>query len=112
MAIKLKVLTKSNLDVNKLLDHEEHINDIDPHGSTRFTAEDGRRLHSAFLAAHFGTSPRLGSEPTIIKATKQALMSFLETTQRRAYSFVTTLDAAKQQITVVSYKLSRYDRLM
>ena len=78
-----------------------------------FTAEDGRRLHSAFLAAHFGTSPRLGSKPTIIKATKQALMSFLETTQRRAYSFVITLDAAKQQITVVSYKLgSKYDRLM
>jgi len=78
-----------------------------------FRAEDGRRLHSAFLAAHFGTSPRLGSEPTIIKATKQAMMSFLETTPQRPYSFVITLDAAKQQITVVSYKLgSKYDRLM
>ncbi len=74
-------------------------------------AQDGEALHAALRAAHFGTSPRLGSKPTIIRTF--ATMSLFKTTPRRTYSLVFTIDAKKQQIVVQSYQLgSKYDRLM
>ncbi|MDD2866709.1 MAG: hypothetical protein PHO59_05230 [Candidatus Omnitrophica bacterium] len=73
--------------------------------------KDGEALHAALRAAHFSTSPRLGSKPTIIKTF--ATMSFFKTTSRRSYSLVFNIDAKKQQLVVESYQLgSKYDRLM
>jgi Ca2+-binding RTX toxin-like protein len=40
MAITIKVLTSSNVDVRELLGHVAHVDDIDPRGSSRFTGED------------------------------------------------------------------------
>lgn len=40
MAITIKVLTKSNVDVRGLLGHIAHVDDIDPRGGSRFTGED------------------------------------------------------------------------
>ena len=75
------------------------------------TPQDGVPLHSAFLAAGFSTSPRLGSKPTIWSG--GAGMSLFESTSRRSYSLVINVDTKKQQIVVESYKLgSKYDRLM
>jgi hypothetical protein len=73
--------------------------------------QDGKSLHAALCAAHFGKSPRLGSKPTIWSG--GALMSLFKTTRLRTYSLVIKLDPKKQQLIVESYKLgSRYDRLM
>jgi len=73
--------------------------------------KDGEALHAALRAAHFSTSTRLGSKPTIIKTF--AAMSFFKTTPGRTYSLVFSIDAKKQQIVVESFQLgSKYDRLM
>lgn len=74
-------------------------------------AKDGKPLHSELRAAHFGASPRLGSEPTIWSG--GAVMSLFQNTSRRAYSLVINVDTRKQQVVVESYRLgSKYDRLM
>jgi len=72
---------------------------------------DGDKLHAAFRAAGFPTSPRLGSKPQ--HGRKNVMMSFFRSTSLRGYSFEINVDIAKQQIEVMSYKLgSKYDRLM
>lgn len=74
---------------------------------------DGDKLHGAFRAAGFSTSPRLGSKPTHLRLRGQVLMSLFESTPLRGYSFVIMMDTKTQQIEVESYMLgSRYDRLM
>ena len=73
--------------------------------------KDGETLHAALLAVHFGTSPRLGSKPTIWSG--GAAMSLFKSTSQRSYSLVFNVDTRKQQIVVESYQLgSKYDRLM
>lgn len=72
---------------------------------------DGDKLHSAFRAAGFPTSPRLGSKPS--HGRKNVIMSFFRSTSLRGYSFEIDVDIARQQIEIKSYKLgSKYDRLM
>jgi len=72
---------------------------------------DGDRLHGAFRAAGFPSSPRLGSKPQ--HGRKNVTMSLFRSTSLRGYSFVINVDMAKQQIEVESYRLgSHYDRLM
>jgi hypothetical protein len=74
------------------------------------TPQDGTPLHSAFTAAGFKTSPRLGRKPTIWS--HGATMSLFKSTSKRGYSFVINIDSDKQQIVVESYKLgSKYDRM-
>jgi Ca2+-binding RTX toxin-like protein len=41
MAITIKVLTSANVDVRSLLGRVANVDDIDPHGSSRFTGEGG-----------------------------------------------------------------------
>jgi hypothetical protein len=73
--------------------------------------KDGEPLHAALRAAHFSTSPRLGSKPTIWSG--GATMSLFQSTSMRSYSLVINVDTRKQQIVVESYRLgSKYDRLM
>ncbi|HTY45046.1 MAG TPA: hypothetical protein VMD52_03530 [Patescibacteria group bacterium] len=73
--------------------------------------QDGESLHAALRAAHFSTSPRLGSKPTIWSG--GAGMSLFKSTSLRSYSLVINVDTRKQQIVVESYRLgSKYDRLM
>ena len=73
--------------------------------------KDGESLHAALLAAHFSTSPRLGSKPTVWSG--GAMMSLFKSTSLRSYSLVVNVDIRKQQIVVESYRLgSKYDRLM
>jgi hypothetical protein len=75
------------------------------------TPKDGEALHAALCAEHFGTSPRLGSKPTIWSG--GAAMSLFKTSSMRSYSLVVNIDTRKQQIVVESYRLgSKYDRLM
>jgi hypothetical protein len=75
------------------------------------TMPDGDRLHSAFRAAGFPSSPRLGSKPQ--HGRNNIMMSLFRSTSLRGYSFEINVDIAKQQISVMSYKLgSKYDRLM
>jgi len=72
---------------------------------------DGDKLHTAFRAAGFPTSPRLGSKPQ--HGRKNVMMTFFRSTSLRGYSFEMNVDIAKQQIDVMSYRLgSKYDRLM
>lgn len=72
---------------------------------------DGDKLHAAFRAAGFPTSPRLGSKPQ--HGRTNVMMSFFRSTSLRGYSFEINVDIAKQQIYIMSYKLgSKYDRLM
>jgi len=72
---------------------------------------DGDKLHAAFRAAGFPTSPRLGSKPQ--HGRNNVMMTFFRSTSLRGYSFEINVDIAKQQIEVKSYKLgSKYDRLM
>jgi hypothetical protein len=76
-----------------------------------FNESDGDSLHSAFRAAGFSTSPRLGSKPT--HSSSKVYMSLFESTSQRSYSFVIVVDTGKQQIEIESYRLgSKYDRLM
>lgn len=75
------------------------------------TMPDGDKLHSAFRAAGFPSSPRLGSKPQ--HGRNNIMMSLFRSTSLRGYSFEINVDIAKQQIYVMSYKLgSKYDRLM
>jgi hypothetical protein len=74
------------------------------------TPQDGTPLHSAFTAAGFKTSPRLGRKPTIWS--HGATMSLFKSTSKRGYSLVINVDTDKQQIVVESYKLgSKSDRM-
>jgi hypothetical protein len=78
---------------------------------TVLTEAAGDKLHAAFRAVGFVTSPRLGSKPT--HGRTKVLMSLFRSTSLRGYSFVIIVDMSKQQIEVESYKLgSKYDRLM
>ena len=75
------------------------------------TEADGDKLRSAFEAARFPASPRLGRKPTHSRG--NVYMSLFKSTSRRGYSFVVIVDTNKQRIQVESYKLgSKYDRLM
>lgn len=79
--------------------------------SKHLAPKDGEPLHAALLAAHFSTSPRLGSKPTIWSG--GATMSLFKSSSLRTYSLVVNVDTRKQQIVVESYRLgSKYDRLM
>jgi hypothetical protein len=76
-----------------------------------FGPEDAKPLHTAFHEAHFGLSPRIGSEP--VKTNKYIMMSFFKTSRFKSYSLVIHMTIADQTIRVQSYRLgSKYDRLM
>lgn len=88
------VLNEYSYAVKKLLDRKD--------------IED---LHAALLTAHFSTSPRLGSKPTITN--RYGGMSLFKSTNSGSYSLVISIDFSKQVLKVTSYQLgSKYDRLM
>ena len=105
-----KLIEANDKPITKI-DKEVVLNSIKYVVRRRLVGSAGNELHAALLKAHFSTSPRLGSKPTITD--KWALMSLFKSTSRGSYSLEIRIDVANQTIKVESYQLgSKYDRLM